>query len=122
MKKWLSTVSLGFAVALVLLSAKYPTTEALPTNLRVTVIDNLGNFVEGAQVIIYANEDDYNADENPVSGPLSTDKKGRVTFKNLKPQAYYVDARLGDKTNIGEGVKTAPLQAGRINKVNTVIQ
>ena len=107
---------------LVFISANQANPDALPTKLRITVIDNLGNFVEGAQVTIYANEDDYNSDQNPISGPLKTDKKGRVTFKDLNPQSYFVDARFGDKTNIGEGVKTAPLQKSRVNKVNTVIQ
>lgn len=122
MKKRLLMLGIGMILQLALITHNKAKTEALPTSLRITVIDNLGNFVEGATVIIYASEDDYNGDQNPVAGPLTTDRKGRVTFKDLKAQSYFVDARLGDKTNIGEGVKTAPLQQGRINKVNTVIQ
>lgn len=122
MKKWIVLLGIELLLLLAFITTNHAHTEALPTSLRVTVIDNLGNFVQGAQVIIYSSQDDYNGDENPVAGPLTTDKKGRVTFKNLTSQSYFVDARFGDKTNIGEGVKTAPLQEGRINKVNTVIQ
>ncbi len=121
MKKWLVILGIELLLLLAFITTNYARTDALPTSLRVTVIDNLGNFVQGAQVIIYSSQEDYNGDENPVAGPLTTDKKGRVTFKNLTSQSYFVDARFGDKTNIGEGVKTAPLQEGRINKVNTVI-
>ncbi|MBC6425598.1 MAG: carboxypeptidase regulatory-like domain-containing protein [Ekhidna sp.] len=95
--------------------------QLLPTKLRVTVIDGLGNFVEEASVTIYENEKDYLASENVVS-MLKTDKKGRVTFKNLKPIAYYIQANKEDKNNNGEGVVTSPLAEGRINKVNTVIE
>ncbi len=95
--------------------------QLLPTKLRVSVIDGLGNFVDGATVAIYDEEENYLASENPVA-LLKTDKKGRVTFKGLKIISYYIQAYKGDKKNDGEGVVTAPLIEGRINKVNTVIE
>jgi hypothetical protein len=104
-------------------SSAFQTADAqlLPTKLRVTVIDGLGNFVEGATVSIYETEKDYLASENAVA-VLKTDKKGRVTFKEVKPMAYFVDARFEDKNNDGEGVKTGELSEGKLNKVNTVIE
>lgn len=95
--------------------------QLLPTKLRVTVIDGLGNWVEGATVSIYENEEDYRASKNPV-GTMTTDKKGRVTFKDLKPVSYYIEAQFDDKNNTGEGVMTSELSEGKINKVNTVIE
>ena len=95
--------------------------QLLPTKLKITVINGLGNFVEGATVSIYENEEDYLASENPVA-TLRTDKKGRVTFKDVKPIAYFVEAKKGEQNNNGEGVKTGVLSEGRINKVNTVIE
>lgn len=95
--------------------------QLLPTKLRITVIDGLGNFVEGASVAIYENEQDYIASENPIA-IMKSDKKGRVTFKELKPIPYFIEAKKGDKTNDGEGVQTAALFEGRINKANTVIE
>ncbi len=94
----------------------------LPTSLSITVIDNLGNFVEGATVTIYETEEDYRNSVNPAAEPQLTDKKGRVKFKNLKSVSYYIHAIHNDKTNIGEGVQTAPLTEGKLNKVNTVIE
>ncbi len=93
----------------------------LPTNLQVTVIDRLGNVVKGATVTLYTNEDDYRNNENPVATGL-TDEKGRVVLKELEPISYLIDARKGDENNNGEGVKTAPLEEGKKNKVNTVIE
>ncbi|WP_420577605.1 carboxypeptidase regulatory-like domain-containing protein [Ekhidna sp.] len=95
--------------------------QLLPTKLRITVIDGLGNFVEGASVSIYETEKDYLASENAVA-TLKTDKKGRVTFKDVKPMAYFVEAKFEDMNNNGEGVKTGELAEGKINKVNTVIE
>ncbi|MEM9338738.1 MAG: carboxypeptidase regulatory-like domain-containing protein [Bacteroidota bacterium] len=95
--------------------------QLLPTKLRITVIDGLGNFVEDASVSIYETEEDYKASENAVA-LLRTDAKGRVTFKNLKTISYYIEAKLDDKNNNGEGVLTGELLEGRINKVNTVIE
>ena len=95
--------------------------QLLPTKLRVTVIDGLGNFVPGAMVAIYDNEKDYLASENPVAS-MKTDSKGRVTFKELETRSYFIEAKKGDMTNDGEGVQTGVLSEGRINKVNTVIE
>lgn len=98
-----------------------PEMRPLPTKLRITVIDGLGNPVEGAQVTLYASEDHYRNNTNPIDS-ATTDNKGRVTFRNLQPVAYYLDARKGDMNNNGEGVKTAPLEEGKLNQVNTVIE
>ncbi|WP_420316028.1 carboxypeptidase regulatory-like domain-containing protein [Ekhidna sp.] len=107
----------------ILLAGSFQSADAqlLPTKLRITVIDGLGNFVEGASVSIYDNEADYLASENPIA-TLKTDKKGRVTFKDVKPISYFIEAKFEDKNNNGEGVKTAELAEGRLNKVNTVIE
>ncbi|MEP5614405.1 MAG: carboxypeptidase regulatory-like domain-containing protein [Cyclobacteriaceae bacterium] len=95
--------------------------QLLPTKLRVTVVDGLGNFVEGATVSIYENEQDYRGSTNAV-GIGNTDKKGRVMFKDLKLIGYYIEAKKGDQNNNGEGVLTGELAEGKINKVNTVIE
>lgn len=95
--------------------------QILPTKLRVTVIDGLGNFVEGAKVAIYDNEKNYLASESPIATELS-DKKGRVTFRDMKNIAYFIEAKDGDRNNNGEGVKTGKLEEGKLNKVNTVIE
>lgn len=95
--------------------------QLLPTKLRVTVIDGLGNFVKDASVTIYENEKDYLGSENPVA-MLKTNEKGKVTFKKVKPIVYFIEAKRGEKNNNGEGVQTGQLSEGRINKVNTVIE
>ena len=96
--------------------------QLLPTNLRVTVLDDLGNLEQGAVVAIFATEQDYRLETNPVAGPRDTDKKGRVTFKKVPAQSYYVLVIKGDKKNDGKGVRTSKLDAGKMNKVNIVIR
>lgn len=95
--------------------------QLLPTKLRVTVLDGLGNFQQGATVSLYESEDAYRSNGKPVAQD-KTDEKGRVTFKDLKTISYFIDARKGDMNNDGEGVVTAPLDEGKLNKVNTVIE
>ena len=119
MKYVLFVLSTVLLVGLFSFSPAQP--ELLPTKLRITVIDGLGNPAEGATVTIYLNEDDYRNNENPVAKAIS-DNKGRVTFKDLKPVPYFIDARKGDMNNDFEGVRTAALEEGKLNKVNTVIE
>ena len=92
------------------------------TNLRITIQDDLGNVKEKALVTLFASNEDYRASNNPVAGPSLTDKKGRVTFKDLEAKVYYVHAEKGDMNNNMLGVKTDTLEAGKTNKVAIVIQ
>ena len=93
----------------------------LPTSLRITVLDKLGNAVQGATVTLYRNSSDYEKSENAVAGPMKTNEKGQVTFKKLEPKSYYVEAKKGDKSNYGEAEQTGVLIKGRMNKVNIII-
>ncbi len=95
--------------------------ELLPTSLRITVLNELGNPVEGASVTLFKTEADYDNEENPVQETLKTDEKGRVTFKQLEPIEYYVNAQKDDLNNYGGGTKTGKLHKGKFNKANIVI-
>lgn len=95
--------------------------QLLSTKLRVTVLDDLGNLEEGANVAIFASEEDYRSETNPVAGPAKTDDKGRVTFKKIPAQSYYILVMKGEKKNDGKGVRTSKLDEGKMNKINIVI-
>lgn len=98
-----------------------PVEQLLPTKLRVTVLDGLGNFQQGVTVSLFEDEDTYRSNGKPAAKG-TTDEKGRVTFKDLKTISYFMDARKGDMNNDGEGVVTGKLEEGKLNKVNTVIE
>lgn len=91
------------------------------TNLKITVIDELGNIVPGAKVTIYKNKLDYDAEKNPVHETKITNNKGQVTFKKVETIAYYVLAKKGDMDNIGAGEIITELEKGKLNKANVVI-
>lgn len=120
--KSLTTTLFAFLVVLFASSFNAPSDQLLPTNLRITVLNSLGNTEEGVSVTLFENEKDYRSEENAVADALLTDKKGRVTFTKLEPKSYFIHAVKGDLSNAGEGVATAVLEEGRMNKVNIVIQ
>ncbi|MEK6476421.1 carboxypeptidase regulatory-like domain-containing protein [Catalinimonas sp. 4WD22] len=92
------------------------------TSLQITVRDNLGNSVEGAEVQIFTNKEDYQKEENPVQGIKYTDDKGRVKFSELDTQEYYINVEKGDMNNYGAGIKTDQLTEKRNNKVTIIIE
>lgn len=91
------------------------------TSLTLTVIDELGNSVEGATVMIFEKKDDYLAEKNPAAQGV-TDAKGVVRLKELRPIQYFVLARKDDKDNIGGGEQVGPLEEKKFNKARIVIQ
>ena len=95
--------------------------QLIKTTLHITVRDDLGNIVEGANVQLFEAEEDYLKEVN-VAAEGTTDKNGIVKFKDLKAISYYVIVRKDDKDNSGGGERTAELEAKRINKVTIVIQ
>ena len=96
--------------------------QLLKTSLRITVLNDLGNIQENAIVQLFPSEEDYRNETKPVGPAQKTDKKGRVTFKDLKPRVYFIHAKKGDATNVGRGVQTEKLAEGKVNKLNTVIE
>lgn len=95
--------------------------QLLPTNLKITIVDGLGNNVEGATVKLYKTEEDYLNSENPIAEE-TTNNKGVVKFKKLETIAYYIEVRKGEMSNDGKGAQVAPLEEGRTNQVNIVIE
>lgn len=91
------------------------------TKLKITVLDELGNFVKDAEVTLYATLEDYKAEKNPVQKMLLSDSKGKVTFKKLEKSQYYVVIRKGDRDNSGGGEMVNNLESGKVNKANVVI-
>jgi outer membrane protein assembly factor BamB len=112
------TVFIIVGVSLLVMSAY----QVLPTGVRITVLNKLGNPVENAKVTMFANEEDYENEENAVAGPAFTDVKGRITFKNLDDKQYYVLAEKGEESNVGEAEQTGKLEKGKINKFNIIIE
>lgn len=93
----------------------------LPTSLKVLVLDELGNPVEGAEVSLFQSEEDYRAGTNLLVKKTSN-KDGEVVFKKLEVKAYFVHVDYEGKNNVGGGVLTEKLVEGRVNKVNTIVQ
>jgi len=90
------------------------------TSLTITVRDDLGNTVEGADIKLFEKKEDYTKEQNQVEVG-KTDKKGVFRFKKLKAIAYFILVRKGDKDNAGGGEETK-LTQGKFNKVTIIIQ
>ena len=113
-------VSVLISVAILLITTG-GYSQLFPTKLKITVINSLGNFEKDASVNLYTSLDDYRSNKNAVMTG-KTDEKGRVKFKGLKAIVYFIDARKADKNNDGAGVETGPIDKGKVNKVNIVIE
>jgi hypothetical protein len=116
MKKIIIGVFLG---AIMLAASSYQI--ILKTSLEIKILNRLGSTVSGVEVKLYQNKEDYQAGKNPVGEAQKTDDKGKVLFKELKPQAYYVSAVKGELSNYGDAELTDTLTAGRRNKVVIII-
>jgi hypothetical protein len=110
-----------FLFAFVLACFVHGPSQIFNTSLTVTVRDETGNIVPGASVKLFVKEEDYTKEANPVEEATS-DEKGVVKFKKLKPLAYFILCRKGDKDNTGGGERIGKLEDGKFNKITVVIQ
>lgn len=117
MKYLLGLTFLFFGV----ISSATPPTQLLNTSLTITVRDELGNLVEGAEVMLFETEEDYLKEKN-VAFKATSDSKGLVKLKKLKAISYYVIVRKDDKDNSGGGERIGALEDGKFNKATVVIQ
>src|SRR6267142_3410727 len=112
---------IGVVALLALFSITSAFRPPFKTSLTLTVRDEIGNLVEGASVKLFETKDDYLKEVN-VAAETTTDAKGIAKFKGLKPIAYYVIVRKGDKDNAGGGEQIGKLEEGKFNKSTVVIQ
>ena len=96
--------------------------QLVKTHLKVTVLDDAGNLVEGAEVQLYTSDADFKKEQNPATEKLKTDEKGVVVFKELKARVYYVLATKGEQNNWGGGIQTDKLIEKKVNKINIIIE
>ncbi|TAH20994.1 MAG: hypothetical protein EAZ08_04615 [Cytophagales bacterium] len=90
-----------FLFLILLINACRPLdTEEIGYYLEVFVGDATDFGVEGVTVTLFASQDDFAKDTNPII-KAQTDSKGLVLFKNLSPNtyAYFVSAELGEQNN-----------------------
>ena len=78
--------------------------------------------MEGAAVKLYHTDEDYRNETNQIGETQYTDKKGKTTIKKLNPRVYFVYVTKDDMNNVGGGVQTDTLKAGKVNKINIVIE
>lgn len=89
--------------------------------LQVMVLDENGNPIEGADVALYATEDDADEEANGLKAPKPTNKSGKVTWrKGLEPKSYYVVAKKGIYRT-KEGLRTETLSKNNLNKLNVIL-
>lgn len=112
------------AVVLVMIAGAFsnPGDQVFQTKLKITILDYLGNPVEGATVELYSSAEDYEKEENPAAPSQETDEKGRVLFKGLEPIVYYVHAHKGDMNNYTGAVTTSELVAKKVNVIRVIIE
>ncbi|MDX2189033.1 MAG: hypothetical protein SFY32_04150 [Bacteroidota bacterium] len=95
--------------------------QIVSTQIKFTVLNNLGKPVEGARVRVYEKEEDYKKDQNYEQQVL-TNEKGIAHFKKLKVMPYYVNVVKDNMNNWGNGEKTDTLVGNTFNKMTIVIQ
>jgi len=92
----------------------------LKTSMNVTVRDETGNLVVGANIKLYANREDWEKEVGHFAEGV-TDEKGIFKFKEVNHVNIFLLVRKDDKDNTGGGEQTK-LEPGKINKVTVIIQ
>ena len=92
------------------------------TGMRITVLNRLGNPVDSAAVKIYASAADYREEKNSLREARFTDENGKVTYKKLKADVYFVQVVKGALSNDALGVQTDTLMSGKLNKINIILE
>lgn len=93
---------------------------ALKTSLNVTVRDEVGNVVVGANIKLYSNRENWEKETGHFAEGV-TDEKGIFKFKEVNQLNVFLLVRKDDKDNTGGGEQTR-LEEGKINKVTVIIQ
>ncbi len=116
--KYVITIFSAFIFSLTFVNSS---AQLLNTSLTITVRDDLGNTVTGAEVRLFETEEDYLKEKNVAFSGVS-DSKGLVKLKKLKTISYWVIVRKDDKDNTGGGERIGVLEEGKFNKATIIIE
>lgn len=97
------------------------------TSMEITVVDEIGNPVQGAVVKLYSDFDGYVKDDpGKLVGSGQTSADGKIITKNLEAQKYFFSIKHTSTTikNNWEGgnVTLQPLTANKVNTFNVVVK
>ena len=92
------------------------------TDLQITVVNELGERISGASVILYRLKTDYLNNINSIDS-TTTNRSGQVEFKDLNTINYYFHIEKTPATNEFTEQKTiAPLTKNMLNTVTVLIE
>lgn len=117
-------VLLLLSLLAVLVSCGEPDENVEPqtTDLQITVVNELGQRINAANVTIYQLKTDYTNNINAIDFG-TTDSKGVITFKNLRTINYYFYIEKAPANNEFTEQKTiAPLTSNMLNTVTVLIE
>lgn len=129
MKKFY-TGPLGLIVLLLCLVISSCSTEDDPipgTSMELTIVNDLGNPVEGATVNLYNSEEAFVLDnQNDAVTTGASGKDGKVLLKDLESKTYYFSVTHGTTTVLTnwEGAVTTEnaIEENKVNTLNVVIK
>lgn len=108
------------SIGILMLSIVLMSFQFFSTSIKITILNNLGKEEEGVRVRLYKTEEDYKTEKNKVDEHY-TDRKGNVSFKNLEPIPYYINAVKENKTNAGNAELSDSLKKDMLNKMKIII-
>jgi len=96
-------------------------TQPAPTQLKLTILNNLGNPVSGAIVTLFDSQINYITTLDPVSS-VTSGSDGKVLFTNLQGIKYYWNVSYGctDNSN-GTNTTVSALTENVTNTVNIIL-
>lgn len=96
--------------------------EPQTTDLQITVVNELGQRINAANVTIYQLKTDYTNNSNAIDSGI-TGSNGVITFENLRAINYYFYIENAPATNNLTQFKTiAPLTSNMVNTVTVLIE
>ena len=113
-------LTIGFCLGL--LSCQTKTVEKeVPPQLKITVVNNFGAKIAGAEVSIF--EDETALIEKVPIKTIQTDNSGEVLFENLEARNYYFWVEKGNLNNLSSAASfEGVLEKNKIKTIAVTIQ
>jgi len=98
----LKTIKFLFTLSLPLLIFSCDNNNPVPevdTTLNIIVEDEAGNPVEGAEVLLFADGNDWSNKKNALFAAQMSDSQGKASYKKIEPVEYWINIEKGNLNN-----------------------
>ncbi|NLJ06417.1 MAG: hypothetical protein GX437_01975 [Sphingobacteriales bacterium] len=123
MRQTFISLTVLFFLTSVFFSCKDEPDPVIKTTLKITVKNQQSQAIDSAEVLLFANGEDWSNKRNALFPAKFTDKNGEVSYVDIDTTEYWINVEKGNLNNWFTTTKTnGAIPANKVTELTIIIK